>query len=139
MAVRTKPAAAIAPASQRMTLVTLHQTDPDGQYVLEQSLWNVKDRRAHAILSKCEQQGDKEWPRALLDEFIALRKECEMPNESYDNKLLGKHYQITLSYANDVIIEESSQSSDEEESERIAESAASSDEEADADESEEDA
>jgi hypothetical protein len=119
MAVRTKPAA--APDNKPWTIVSLHQTDPDGQYVLEQSLWDVTKREHHAILAQCVKEGSSQWPQALIENFIELRKHCERPEEPYDGKHIARHYQITLSHRNDSVVDEE-ESSEEEEEEEIDES-----------------
>jgi hypothetical protein len=111
MAVRTKPAAAAALTTDNKpwTIVSLHQTDPDGQYVLEQSLWDVTKREHHAILAQCVKEGSSQWPQALIENFIELRKHCERPEEPYDGKRIARHYQITLSHRNDDLVDDASE------------------------------
>lgn len=113
MALRTKPPAAAS--IERRSLVSLHQTDPNGEYVLEQSLWHITKREDHAFLAHCESLGDSAWPKNIVDRFASLKKELSRPKEHYDNKHIEKHYELTLSHANDTLVEESSESMDSDE------------------------
>lgn len=110
MALRTKPPAAAA--IERRSLVSLHQTDPNGEYVLEQSLWHITKKEDHAFLAHCESLGDSIWPKTIVDHFAALKTELSRPKEVYDNKHIEKHYELTLSYANDSILAMESENSE---------------------------